>query len=133
MILRDTHALLWMDQNSPALGKNARQIVQNAWDTHSVAVSAISFWECEMLHKARRLVLPASPKKWRFELLEAGLIEIPIDGETAMLAVRLDLPHKDPADRIITASAIAQDATLITADSKILQWEHALKRHNASV
>jgi PIN domain nuclease of toxin-antitoxin system len=50
-----------------------------------------------------------------------------------MLAVRLDLPHKDPADRIITASAIAQDATLITADSKILQWEHALKRHNASV
>ncbi|MGD9888340.1 MAG: type II toxin-antitoxin system VapC family toxin [Halothiobacillaceae bacterium] len=133
MILLDTHALVWMDQNMPALGENARQIIQNAWDAHAVAVGAISFWECAMLHKARRLELPASSNRWRMELLEAGLIEIPIDGATAMLAVSLDLLHKDPADRLITATAIARNATLITADAKILQWVHPLKRHDASI
>lgn len=132
MILLDTHALVWMDQDDAALGKNARQLVQTAWDTDGVAVSAISFWECEMLHAAGRLVLPQSPDQWRAELLASGLIEIPVNGEIAMLAVRLDLGHKDPADRLIAATAIHKNATLLTADSKLLQWKYALRRHDAS-
>ncbi len=132
MILLDTHALIWMDQDDAALGKAARRFVQTAWDSGGVAVSAISFWECEMLHGAKRLKLPPSPGQWRAELLAAGLIEIPIDGEIAMLSVRLDLAHKDPADRLIAATAIIKGAALLTADSKLLQWRHTLKRHDAS-
>lgn len=132
MILLDTHALVWMDQDDAALGKAARRIVQTAWDTEDLAVSAISFWECEMLHGAGRLGLLQSPVEWRAELLAAGLIEIPVDGEIAMLSVRLNLPHKDPADRIIAATAIVKSAALITADANLLKWKHALKRYNAS-
>lgn len=132
MILLDTHALIWMDQDDAALGKAARRLVQEAWDSGGVAVSAISFWECEMLHSAERLKLPQSPSQWRAELLAASLIEIPIDGEIAMLSVRLNLAHKDPADRLIAATAIIKNAALLTADSKLLQWRHALKRHDAS-
>ena len=131
MILLDTHALVWMDQDDAALGKAARRIVQTAWDAEGVAVSAISFWECEMLHGAGRLELQ-SPVEWRAELLAAGLIEIPVDGEIAMLSVRLDMPQKDPADRIIAATAIVKGAMLLTADAKLLKWQHALKRHDAA-
>jgi PIN domain nuclease of toxin-antitoxin system len=131
VILLDTHALVWMDQDDAALGKAARRIVQTAWDAEGVAVSAISFWECEMLHGAGRLELQ-SPVEWRAELLAAGLIEIPVDGEIAMLSVRLDMPQKDPADRIIAATAIVKGAMLLTADAKLLKWQHALKRHDAA-
>jgi PIN domain nuclease of toxin-antitoxin system len=132
MILLDTHTLVWMDQDDAALGKTARRLIQTAWNASGVAVSAISFWECEMLHKARRLQLPQSPDQWRAELLVAGLIEIPIDGAIAMLSVRLDMPQKDPADRLIAATAIIKGAALLTADTKLLQWKHALKRHDAA-
>lgn len=132
MILLDTHALVWMDQDDAALGKTARRIAQSAWNAEALAVSAISFWECEMLHGAGRLKLTQSPTQWRAELLAAGIIEIPIDGAIAMLSVRLDLPHKDPADRFIAATAILKGATLLTADAKLLQWKHTLKRHHAA-
>jgi len=132
MILLDTHALVWMDRDDAALGKTARRTTQSAWDAEALAVSAISFWECEMLHGAGRLELTQSPTQWRAELLAAGLIEIPVDGEIAMLSVRLDLPHKDPADRFIAVTAILKGAALVTADTKLLQWKHALKRHDAA-
>ena len=132
MILLDTHALVWMNQDDAALGKTARRLVQTAWDAADLAVSAISFWECEMLHVAKRVKLLQSPIAWRAQLLAAGLIEIPVDGEIAMLSVHLDLPHKDPADRFIAATAIAKGAALMTADTKLLKWKHTLRRHDAT-
>jgi PIN domain nuclease of toxin-antitoxin system len=132
MILLDTHALVWMNQDDASLGKAARRLVQAAWDAEELAVSAISFWECEMLHAAKRMQLLQSPVAWRAQLLAAGLIEFPVDGEIAMLSVHLDLPHKDPAGRFIAATAIAKGATLMTADNKLLKWKHTIKRHDAS-
>ena len=132
MILLDTHVLVWMNQDDAALGKAARRLVQRAWDTQALAVSAISFWECEMLHMAKRVRLLQSPITWRAQLLSAGLIEFPVDGEIAMLSVHLDLLHKDPADRFIAATAIAKGAALMTADTKLLKWKHTLQRHDAT-
>ena len=132
MILLDTQALVWMNQNDAALGKAARRLIQTAWDAQDLAVCAISFWECEMLHVAKRVRLLQSPIAWRAQLLAAGLIEIPVDGEIAMLSVHLDLPHKDPADHFIAATAIAKGAALLTADTKLLKWKHTLRRHDAT-
>ena len=44
----DTHTLLWMDRDDPALGARARQRIQADWLAGQVAVSAISFWEVEI-------------------------------------------------------------------------------------
>ena len=132
MILLDTHVLVWMNQDDAALGKAARRLVQKAWDTQELAVSAISFWECEMLHVAKRVRFLQSPIAWRAQLLSAGLIEFPVDGEIAMLSVHLDLLHKGPANRFIAATAIANGAALLTADTKLLKWKHALQRHDAT-
>ena len=85
-----------------------------------------------MLHVAKRVRLLQSPTAWRAQLLSAGLIEFPVDGEIAMLSVHLDLMLKDPADRFIAATAIAKGAALLTADTRLLKWKHALQRHDAA-
>jgi PIN domain nuclease of toxin-antitoxin system len=50
---------------------------------------------------------------------------IPIDNEIAYRSVRLPLPlHNDPADRMIIATAMKLDATVVTKDEKILNYPH---------
>ena len=131
MILLDTHVLIWMDADDPTLGKSSRRLIQQAWDSGKVATSAISFWECAMLQQRERLILPMPPHGWRADLLAAGLQELAIDGEVAILAAQLELPHKDPADRFITATAMVHSATLVTADERLLEWTHRLTCHDA--
>jgi PIN domain nuclease of toxin-antitoxin system len=132
VILLDTHVLVWMDTDAAALGRTTRRLIQQAWERQQLAVSAISFWECAMLQARGRLVLPESPLAWRTALIAAGLLEWPIEGDIAVLAAELDAPQKDPADRFIAATAIVHRATLITADERLLKWQHTVKRHNAT-
>jgi PIN domain nuclease of toxin-antitoxin system len=131
MILLDTHALVWMDADDPALGKTSRRLIQQAWETENLAVSAISFWECAMLQQRERLILPMPAHAWRMDLIAAGLQECPLHGEIAILAAQLEFLHKDPADRFITATAMVHSATLVTADERLLAWTHRLKRQDA--
>lgn len=131
MIVLDTHVLIWMSADDPALGIQARQRIAEDWRMGGVAVSAISFWECALLEQRGRIVLPLAIEVWRAELLAAGLIEIPFDGRIGLLAAGfLDL-HRDPADRFIAASAMARNATLVTADEKLLVWSSNLLRLDA--
>jgi len=131
VIVVDTHVLLWMDADDPSLGAKAREVIADGWKQSAVAVSAISFWECAMLAAAGRVVIPTSIAEWRLELLGDGLAEIPLDGRVALHAFGLDLPHKDPADRFITATAQIADATLVTADQGLLDWSSDLTRCDA--
>lgn len=131
MIVLDTHALLWMDGNDASLGVQARRQIEDAWRMDGVAVSAISFWEVAMLAQRGRVVLPVAVEIWRADLLQAGVQEISIDGRIALLATSLQNLHRDPADRFIVATAIHHRASLVTADSKILEWEAELARQDA--
>ena len=131
MIILDTHALLWLDQDSESLGPGARSVIERAWRTSSVAVVAISFWECAVLEQRGRISLPKAPEVWRLELLSSGIREVPLSGALAILAASLNDFHKDPADRFIAAGALAEQATLLTADQAILEWSGPLMRQDA--
>lgn len=131
MIVLDTHVLLWMVGNLPDVGPRSRRSIEQDWALGEVGVSAISFWEVALLYERGRVVLPSPVGAWRRSLLDAGLIEWPIDGEVALGAVELADFHRDPADRFIVATAAAQGATLITADTAILDWPSRLSRLNA--
>lgn len=131
MILLDTQALVWMDDDSPKLGPQARARIAQSYRERVVAVSAISFWECAMLSDRARITLPGPVDGWRLELLANGLLELPIDGPIAIRAAQLDALHKDPADRFIAATALRHDATLITADARLLAGPPELKRFDA--
>ncbi|RLJ21170.1 PIN domain nuclease [bacterium endosymbiont of Escarpia laminata] len=130
MILLDTHALIWLDQGSDKLGSQSRSAIDAAFGSDSLTVSAISFWEIAMLKRKGRLQMPPV-KRWRQELLNSGLNEIPVDGMICIASIGLPHFHPDPADRIIVATATHHDATLVTADTKILAWNDELKRIDA--
>lgn len=131
MIVLDTHALLWMDRNDAALGPSTRTLIEQSWRKEGVAVCALSFWEVAMLEARGRISLPVAAQLWRTDLLQAGVREIPLDGQLALIAASLDNFHKDPADRFIVATVVHHRALLVTADSQILAWGGVLKRQNA--
>jgi PIN domain nuclease of toxin-antitoxin system len=131
VIVLDTHALLWMDRNDASLGTQSRRLIEDAWRTNTVAVSAISFWEVAMLAQRGRIVLPVDIEIWRADLLQAGVQEISVNGRISILATSFHNLHRDPADRFIVATAMQHGALLVTADSKILEWKENLDRQDA--
>lgn len=131
MILLDTHALLWLDTADGNLGRKTRALIERNWAKDQVAVSAISFWEAGLLAERGRFRAALPIPDWRKRWLEAGLVEFPLDGGVLVRALDLSGLPEDPADRFISATALAREATLVTADEKILAWRHALPRHDA--
>ena len=130
VIVLDTHTLVWLDQGSERLGKTARQTIDRAYESEGLSVSAISFWELAVLKSKGRIELPPL-RKWRQDLIDMGLIEFPVSGDIGISSAELTNFHPDPADRLIIATALWQDATLLTADKRILGWGGTLERLDA--
>ena len=130
MILLDTHAAIWFTINS-GLGKRSQTIADDALADNRLAISAVSFWEIAMLIAKGRLRALRSASEQRGKVLAAGILELPLTGEIAILAGEIEDLHGDPADRFIAATAIANYATLMTADETLLDWRSKVKRLNA--
>ena len=124
MILLDTHTLLWSVTDSRVLGHRFRAVLESAWDEGSVAASSFVFWEIALLQSKNRLDAAVAPRHLRDALSANGLNIIPVDDETAIRSVELGAEgfHPDPADRIITATAILGGHQLATVDTEITQW-----------
>lgn len=131
VILLDTHALIWADNDLKKLGTRSRALIERMWGRGAVAVSALSFWEVAMLEAGGRLTLPVPCAQWRAEVLASGVEEIPVDGVIALRAAGLGGLPGDPVDRLIVATALERGAALLTADERLLGWRHALERHDA--
>lgn len=131
MIVLDTHVLVWADRDDRKLGRKARALIEQMWTIGKIAVPAIAFWEVGLLQARRRLDLPVSVREWRDAVLAAGAIELPLDGAVAVRSLELSDLHDDPADRFIVATALVHGAALMTADERLLDWRHALERHDA--
>ena len=132
MIVLDTHVLMWLRLGERQLGSNTQTLINEAWRANSLCVSAISFWEVELLKVKQRIRFPDDVGAWRRELLAQGVIEIPVDGAIGIRAAGLQDFHADPADRVIVATALEQHQ-LVTADQSILGWSGALDRLDARV
>ena len=123
MLLLDTHVLVWLDEGNPRLGSIALQTINESLSAGQLGVATISFWEVAMLIEKQRLIIQTELDVWRSDLLQAGLLEIPLLATTAIRAGQLQTFHGDPADRMIVATTIENGATLMTADAKILSWD----------
>ena len=117
--LLDTHAVLWYFENSDEMSQRAEEIIDNPMN--SIYISAASLWE---------LVLKIGLGKLNIffddllsEIENAGFSVI--QTETLYLRKLLDLPHihKDPFDRLIIATAIVEQMTLITVDENIQKYD----------
>ena len=130
MILFDPHVLLWQERGDPRLGRRTRSALERAWRAGNAAVSTISFWETGMHIQKGRLGFDLDLDGWRRDLLDQGLIEIPVDGAIAARAGLLRELHGDPADRLILATAL-EGHQLVTADPRLLDWPGSVGRLDA--
>jgi PIN domain nuclease of toxin-antitoxin system len=130
-LLLDTHALVWLLNGEQRLGNVARTLAQSALEKDELLVSAMTFWELSLLAQRQRLTLPQPIGVWRRSVLDIGITEIPVTGEVGILSTELASLPADPADRIITATAILNDAVFVTADALILAWRGEVTRHDA--
>ena len=128
MILLDTHTVIWMDQGDRRLRPSLRARIEVALGEQAAFVSTISFWEVAMRIRKRQMDFIEDVEAWRQNLLDDGLIELPITGPIAAQAGLLSDLHGDPADRIIIATALAGNYELATADRKILEWPGPLRK-----
>lgn len=130
MIVLDTHTLIWWVCGSDQLSAAAAQAIERersqARRSESVLVSSISAWEIGMLVQRNRLSLSMSAGDWLATVEQInGLRFVPVDRHLALASVNLPGEfHKDPADRLIVATARHFGATLMTADDKILRYPH---------
>ena len=122
--LLDTCAVIWIVEDQAISPDAMSALNREAAEGRPVMVSPISAWERGMLAARGRLSSPLDPKAWFGRLAarpEVALADLTADILTD--ASFLPQPiHRDPADRILIATARALDLTIITRDRHILEY-----------
>jgi PIN domain nuclease of toxin-antitoxin system len=126
MIVLDTHALLWWIEGT-GLSKQARAAIDRELeDEGEIVISTMSAWEVMLLVKKGRLGLAMDVGGWFDKIKQINCVRFaPMDHKIAIGAA--DLPgdfHKDPADRMIVATARSLSAPLVTKDTQIRNYEY---------
>ena len=123
MILLDTHVWWWSLSEPENLSETALASIEEA-KTDQRFISSISIWEFAMMVEKKRIELKIAPDKWLSKAIgETGIIVL--DLSPAIATDACSLPggfHKDPADRIIVATARVHNLRLVTKDQKILEY-----------
>ena len=117
MIVLDTHIWIWwLNGDKEKLGDRWSDLICGSDD---IAISAISCFEVAWLERHDRIELPVVLAAWFDKAIAGSGIRLePITPLIAQIAVDLPAHHSDPQDRLIMATAIANKASLISADAK---------------
>ena len=114
--LLDTHALIWWLTGDPRLPPGATEQIADA--ESDVLVSAASVWEIAIKHRSGKL---KEADRFMHDAIaflgREGFQALPILHLHALLAGRLDTPHRDPFDRMLIAQAMAEGLTLISNET----------------
>lgn len=120
-LLLDTHVVLWLLDDSPRLGTDARSRIGAAGRVH---MSAASAWEISIKRSLGKLVIP---EDFEQAVVASGLADLPVTRAHGLATDQAGLPHKDPFDALLVTQARAEGLAFLTADAKILEaWDRAV-------
>ncbi|MFP3938906.1 MAG: type II toxin-antitoxin system VapC family toxin [Acidobacteriota bacterium] len=117
--LLDTHVWLWYLRGDESLAARARSHIESSLER--CWLSPVSVWETGLLHQRGRIRIRGDFRGWVQDARKTlPLQPAPLNTEVAVSSLEVDLPHPDPADRFLAATARTYDLTLITADRRLL-------------
>ncbi|HLG70168.1 MAG TPA: PIN domain-containing protein [Chloroflexota bacterium] len=120
-LLLDTHVVHWWTTEPERLSRTAEKAVEEADD---LVMSGISFFELAWLARRGRIGVAKPIGLWLQELA-AGFRTMPITAAIAVTAATLpDSFPRDPADRLIYATAIEHGWRLVTKDERLRSHRH---------
>ena len=118
-LLLDTHVWAWSLVEPERLGAEARAALADP--DNELWLSPISAWELALLIVRGRLQVDRPAVDWVEEALSRiPLREAALNHAVALRSRRISLPHQDPADRFLAATAIVYELTLATADQRLI-------------
>jgi PIN domain nuclease of toxin-antitoxin system len=120
VILLDTHVVVWLAFDQHRISKRARTAIdQTRKSTEGLAIADITLFELATLTSKGRIRLDISLETFLQEV-ESRFVVLPMSGRACARAVGLPPSYpRDPADRMIGATALVEGLTLLTADSEI--------------
>jgi PIN domain nuclease of toxin-antitoxin system len=119
-LLLDTHIWLWSALDEARLSSRVAAALENP--SNELWLSPISLWEVLMLCQKRRLILDPNPQAWIADTLDATPMREPqVTYQVAQETARVQLPHREPADRFLVATARVFGLTLVTGDEHLIK------------
>lgn len=121
MILLDTHVLVWAAIEPKRLSRAATSALRRARAGDGIAIAAISLWELTSLFSRRRIESYGTVESSSRQVLDAvGVAVKDLTLEIAVLATQFRESYpRDPADRLIGATALCEEIALVTHDEHI--------------
>lgn len=121
-ILLDTQIFLWALAEPQRLGKNAKHLLKSR--ENQLYFSAASSWEISIKAGLGKLPLPETPDKYISSRME-NLKIVPLDVKHyhTFIVYQLPLHHRDPFDRILIATAMAENLCFMSADKQIRRYK----------
>lgn len=124
MILLDTCALLWFLHDDPMLPERVAKRIE---ESEKVYLSIASLWEVAIKKTIKKLDIPETVKELEKKCKEKQIFILPIKTDYLEKIQNLPMIHGDPFDRLIMATAIEEDLTLLTNDEKIRLYETVMQ------
>lgn len=124
-LLLDTHIVLWLNSGDERLGEATRRTIDTAWKSGGrILISSVSVLEIAILVDKGFIELDLPVNEWVERFVDRpGLEAVALDHVTAARAYSLHhLEHRDPADRLLIASAIGLGCPLVTRDDRIRRF-----------
>jgi PIN domain nuclease of toxin-antitoxin system len=128
-LLLDTHIALWLESGDDRLRASTRALIDGCWQNGgTILLSAITVWEIALLVDTGRIDLDVPVAEWIERFLDCpGIEAVPLGHQAASRSYQLHhLEHRDPADRLLIATAIELACPLVTYDERIVRFG---KRH----
>lgn len=125
MLLLDTHVWIWsLEGDARRIGRRARSLLARAESGDAIRISPVSLFEVVALQICGRLRLTRPPDEWIRQAMDAAPVRIAeLSPAVAMAAGRISREVlADPMDRFLVATAHEIEATLLTADERILGY-----------
>ncbi len=124
-LLLDTHIALWLDSGDDRLRASTRALIDDCWqDGGTILLSAVTAWEIALLVDTGRIDLDVPVEAWINRFLgRPGIEAVPLSHRAACRSYQLHhLEHRDPAGRLLIATAIELACPLVTYDERIARF-----------